>query len=219
MLQKIKWGYGKMSVEKKIDSFVKDIEGPLDARKAISLFKLMKKKCPDTIRRITEKLNGKKFFYIPDKKNKWYTWLLNYLVKQNILSLETRDDGSIHRVDDAYIKYFTTETSTIYSEKNCQEHIKLWSENALEFLEKAGIIDSNGNEIMKLKKKKNGNTFFSKYEKQIKWIMNIILFGTVVNFVLMVSKYGLKDITPFLSNTCLFTMACIVLSTNDKKNN
>ena len=217
MPEKMKWGCGKMSQEKKIDSYVKEIEGTLDVRKAVSLFKLMKKKCPDTIRILTEKLNGKKFIYIPDKKNKWYTWLLNYLVKLNVLSLETREDGSIHRVNEDYIKYFTTETSTIYSEKNCQEHIKLWSENALEFLEKARITDSNGCEIMQIKKKKKNNSFFSKYEKQIKWIMNIILFATTANFVFMISKYGLKEITPFLSNTCLFTMSCIVLSTNEKK--
>lgn len=132
-----------MSQEKKIDSYVKEIEGTLDVRKAISLFKLMKKKCP--------------------------------------------------------------------------EHIKLWSENALEFLEKARITDSNGCEIMQIKKKKKNNSFFSKYEKQIRWIMNIILFATTANFVFMISKYGLKEITPFLSNTCLFTMSCIVLSTNEKK--
>ena len=43
MPEKMKWGCGKMSQEKKIDSYVKEIEGTLDVRKAISLFKLMKK--------------------------------------------------------------------------------------------------------------------------------------------------------------------------------
>ena len=131
--------------------------------------------------------------------------------------MDSEDSGTIHIVTDDYTKYFTYATSKIYSKENFSQHLMLYRQTAIEFLQKAGILDSSGNEIMQEKTLKKGKGIFSKYEKQIKWIMNVVLFLSIVNFILMVSKYGIKQITPFLSNTCLFTLSCIIICSNEKK--
>lgn len=209
-----------MSEEKKetIAGFIKEIPVKLDAKDQVSLYNIIKKKCPDTIRILNEKYEGKKKLFIKrENRTKWYTSIINYLTKSGILEMNSEDSGTIHIVTDDYTKYFTYATSKIYSKENFSQHLMLYRQTAIEFLQKAGILDSSGNEIMQEKPLKKGKGIFSKYEKQIKWIMNVVLFLSIVNFILMVSKYGIKQITPFLSNTCLFTLSCIIICGNEKK--
>lgn len=209
-----------MSDEKKenIAGFIKEIPVKLDAKNQVSLYNILKKKCPDTIRILNEKYEGKKKLFISkENRNKWYTYIINYLTKSDILEMETDDNGTIHIVTEDYTKYFTYATSKIYSKENFNQHLMLYNQTAVEFLEKAGILDSSGNEIMQDKSKKKGKGFFSKYSKQINWLMNAIFFLTIVHFVIMAAKYGIKQMTPFLSNTCLFTISCIIICTNEKK--
>lgn len=211
-----------MSNEKKdnISNFINEIPVKLDANEQISLYNLLKKKCPQTIKLVTDRIEGKKKNLFSKTKNenkdRWYTYVVNYLTKSNVLCLDKDNNNSKHLVEDEWEKYFVYPASNIYSLENLSNHLILYRQTAIEFLKKTGILDENGNEIISEKPKKGSKNIFSKYAKQIKIVMNIIFFLTIINFILMISKYGLKDITPFLSNTCLFTFAAIMLSTGSE---
>lgn len=193
-----------------IESFVNDFNVTLDSNKQISLYDLLRKKCPNTIKNLEEKINGKHFIPKSDKENKWYTAVINYLTMENFLETEKDENGTYHNVSENYKKYFIHSTSSLYAPKNCKNHLMLYKQTANEFLIKSGILNKDGTEFIKGKQPKNKLTFINKYSKLIKFIFSVILFISIVNYVLMVSKYGITVMTPFLCNTCLFSISILI---------
>lgn len=199
--------------ETNIGLYFETLPKKLDSTKNISLYSLMKKYCPQTVRKISARIYGTKRPI--DVDNKWYAALLNYLVKKEILEPNVENNRTFHEViDDDYKMFFTHPTSTAYTTANCKNHLILYKDTSKAFLIKAGIIDKDGNEILGEKKKDNDKNFLKKYSKQIRWISWILFVFTLINFVLMISKYGLIMITPFLTNTCLFSLSLIFITDN-----
>lgn len=197
-----------------MESFLNEFNETLDSNKQISLYKLLKKNCPNTIRSLEKKINGKKSILLLDKENKWYTAVINYLTKEEILEADRQDNGTtLHNVSEDFKKYFVHPVSTVYAPKNCKNHLILYSQIASDFLIKSGIVNSDGNEFVQEKKKNKKNTFISKNAKIIKIIFSVIMFVTIVNYILMISKYGINLMTPFLCNTCLFALSILVTTT------
>lgn len=197
-----------------IKDYLNEFEETLDSNRQISLYRMLKKKCPLTIRSLEKKINGKHNILFLDRENKWYTAVINYLVKNDILEAERQENGTtLHNVSEEYKKYFVHPVSTVYAPKNCSNHLILYSQIAGDFLVKSGLVNADGNEFVQDKKKPKKNTFVSKHSKLIKIIFSIIMFVTIVNYILMVSKYGINQMTPFLCNTCLFTLSILITTT------
>lgn len=197
-----------------IKDYLNEFEETLDSNRQISLYKMLKKKCPLTIRSLEKKINGKHNILFLDRENKWYTAVINYLVKNDILEAERQENGTtLHNVSEEYKKYFVHPVSTVYAPKNCTNHLILYSQIAGDFLVKSGLVNADGNEFVQDKKKPKKNTFVSKHSKLIKIIFSIIMFVTIVNYILMVSKYGINQMTPFLCNTCLFALSILITTT------
>lgn len=197
-----------------IKDYLNEFEETLDSNRQISLYKMLKKKCPLTIRSLEKKINGKHNILFLDRENKWYTAVINYLVKNDILEAERQENGTtLHNVSEEYKKYFVHPVSTVYAPKNCSNHLILYSQIAGDFLVKSGLVSADGSEFVQDKKKPKKNTFVSKHSKLIKIIFSIIMFVTIVNYILMVSKYGINQMTPFLCNTCLFALSILITTT------
>lgn len=201
-----------------IEDFLKEIPDKLDSNKTISLYDLMLHKCPLTIKQLNKKINDKKFLH-GEEKQKWYTLVLNYLVKENILEGEKTENGTIHKVNEDWKKYFLVGESTVFSLSNASKHLILYSQIAKDFLIASGFLNKEGKELFapEKEKKSKGQNLLKKYAKPLNYLATIVLFVTFANFVLMVSRYGIKEITPFLSNTCLFTLSSIIICTGEKK--
>ena len=201
---------------KSIVNFIKKLPVKLDSNKKISLYEILKLKCPKTIKSINRHLEGKKKKLFPknENKNKWYTVITNYLINSKILYIEQDKNGTKHFVEDEWEKYFIYPVSGIYSLDNLQNHLILYRQTAIQFLIKAGLLDEEEKELIHENNKKEN--IFSKHEKLIKTVMYVVFFITIINYIFMISKYGIKEITPFLSNTCLFTLSALIISTEKK---
>lgn len=196
------------------EKFVNDYKETLDANKQISLYNLLLKKCPNSIKKLNKKIYGPKYIPFLDKEKKWYTVFINYLTINNILEVDRRENGTYHNVTDDYKDYFIHSVSTVFAPKNHENHLILYSQTADDFLSKSGILNSDGSEFVKGPENKNKkNSFFAKYSKQINIASSILMFITVANYIFMISNYGLHLMTPFLSNTCLFTLSVILSTT------
>ena len=197
-------------MEKNIKEFVEHLPEKKDSNKIISLYTLIKKECPNTIKHLNKKIYGTTSVFKKEDKEKWYTSFINYLTKKEVLETERSEEGTYHNVTDEYTKYFLVPKSTIYSLDNKKQHLTLYKQQSKEFLEKVGILDKEGNEFIKSESKKIFK-FSDKHKKWIKIISIIVLSWTVLQHILMISKYGLDNMISITLNFILFVISLLLI--------
>ena len=89
-------------------------------------------------------------------------------------------------------------------------HDQLALSDDKEFLEKVGILDKEGNEFIKSESKKIFK-FSDKHKKWIKIISIIVLSWTVLQHILMISKYGLDNMISITLNFILFVISLLLI--------
>lgn len=205
-----------MSDKKEIIDFVENIPQKLDQTKSISLYKLIIKKCPNCLNQICKKIYGKYSWKEIHKERKWYTAIINYMVKTEVMMTEKIEGQTFHNVTEEYSKYFIIPKSSAYSLNNADEHIKLYAETATEFLKECGLLNQDGKEVIQEDEVKK-----QKKNKKAKKIINITasmgLLTTILYYIILAAKYGLKQYISILSVSCLFTIFVVILANDGKK--
>lgn len=189
-----------------IAKYINDLPEKLDQKKSISLFKAIKLYCPNTIKLLNKKIENKNII----SHRKWYTAVINYLVKKEILTTEKTDLGTFHNVEESYIKYFIIPKSPVYSLNNADNHLILYKQTIKEFLIEAGLLNQEGKEIIE-KPQKDNFEIKQKEKKVIKIISIILLIYTILQFIILITKYGFKQYIPLLMNTILLIIAILGL--------
>lgn len=200
---------------KNFNKYIETLPDKLDSKKVISLYQLIKKYCPVTISKINNKIYGKSYFSFRKKEPKWYTVIINYLIKEGILEEEKNNIGSFQNVSEDFQKYFLVPKSTVFSLDNKYKHLLLYKQTGKKFLTESDILDENGNERVKKIQEKKDEHFFnlSKKQKKIAMIFSgSILFYTLLQFIIMISKFGFSNMLPFFTNGILFTIAILVIT-------
>lgn len=197
-----------------ITNFVNEIPVKKEKRGTITLYNLIKKNCPDTISAINIKLNGHKKYL--KHKNDWYIICINYLTKNGIFQTEKTDVGTFHNVTENYLDYFKIPKSTVFSETNFPQHLILFKDTSQEFLKKTNLIDKEGNEYFAEKKEDKDFKISQKKEKIIKIAANFLMIWSILQFGIMISKYGYQEILPMILNSILFAIS-LLLIVKDKK--
>lgn len=197
-------------MENTIKEYIDDLPEKLNSNKTISLYELIKKSCPGTIRILNTKIYGQNAAFIPFKEEKWYTSIINYLVKKQILETEKTDIGTFHNVSENYTKYFLVPKSTVYSLNNKKKHLMLYAQTSHEFLKATGLYTKENKEFLYNIKKEN-NFFDEKTKKIIKIITIFVCAYTILQYLILFSKYGFQNMIPITLNSLIFTITMLIL--------
>ena len=199
--------------------YIDSIPVILNTKKKISLYKAMKTCCPYTVKVLNKRVLGENKKIIPSRedRNKWYVAFLNFLQKKEILEKEVQNENTtIHNVNQEWQKYFVVKSSTTFSQQNIKEHLFLYEENYKEFFTKIQLLDKNGKEILNTKEKNNAKTISEKLSDKHKKIINAagfsLLAWTIIDYILLISKYGLNNLIEIIVNCFLFTLAIIIIT-------
>ena len=197
-----------------ISIFIDEINPKLDVNQTVSLFNAMKQYCPYTIKEITKKLNGNKILLGKSEKRKWYTYIINYLTKKEILEVDQREETqTFHKVNEDYQKYFTNQTSTLYSLDNAEKHLMLYEQTVTDFLKKAELINKDKIDFCKKEKEHKKKTELTENEKRnCKYIGGIIIILSILQFARMVSIFGIENFKTIAINSIIFTIGCLILT-------
>ena len=193
---------------KNIGEYINEIPQKLDSSKNISLYNLIKINCPCTIKTINQKLYGKQNKI--DSESKWYTSVINYLVKKEILTTERSELGTFHNVKDSYQKYFIVPKSTLFSLENKKRHLLLYKQTAAEFLKAAELLNIEGKEYLAPAKNKKVFDFSEKTIRILKKLSLVMIIWAFIQFILLISKYGLINMIPMLLNSLLLAIGLVL---------
>lgn len=185
----------------------KEVKIQKQNNKTISLYQAIKKYCPNTIKKIKIKIHGKTIFTNETSTNNWYLVILNYLTKKEIINFDKRDNGTFHEANHEYTKYFNKTQSSLYNYDNLKNHFELKQETIIEFLIKAELLTKDKKEIFSNNVTKEKN---SKYQKLNKVISIVLFTWSILQFVLLIPKYGYINIIPFFLNSIVFTISIIL---------
>lgn len=200
---------------KNINDFLGAMPDKLDINKTISLYELVKENCPNTIKRINEKLYGKKTpLLLAMKEPKWYTSILNYLITKDILITEKTENGTTYNVTEEWTRYFVHPTSTVYFLQNRTKHLVLYEETAKDFLKAAGLVGKDGKETKEEKKEEFKNVFSKKTLKLIRTAGLLMLAFTLIKLILLASRLGIQTMAEISATMLTFTIGCLLLTDN-----
>lgn len=200
-------------MDNNIIDFLKDIPDKYDANKTISLYNLIKQNCPLTVKNLNIKIYGQHLYlFKSNNEPKWYTQILNYLVQTGILSTEKNKDSVYHNVNEKYVKYFLIPKSTCFSLSNCDKHLLLYKEASQEFLIKAGLLDKKGQEFFTETKTESKNILSEKNKKYLNYLFVFLLFWSIIQFIILISKFGINNMIPIFLNCILFTVSIILIT-------
>lgn len=200
---------------KKITEFVNEIPEEKGNRKTISLYKLIKTNCPQTIRSINKRLNGKSIINKLKHNKNWYIVIINYLTKNEILRTEKTDIGTFHNVTEDYIEYFNVPKSTVFSQNNFPTHLMLYKDSVETFLKETGLKNKEGKEYFEEEKKEDEIKINKKIQKYLKILAFSLLSWSLLQFGIMTAKYGYNNMIPIIINSILFAIS-LILIINDK---
>ena len=88
-----------------------------------------------------------------------------------------------------------------------KNHFELKQETIIEFLIKAELLTKDKKEIFSNNVTKEKN---SKYQKLNKVISIVLFTWSILQFVLLIPKYGYINIIPFFLNSIVFTISIIL---------
>lgn len=194
-----------------IEDFVKEFQTKKDSNKTISLYDAIKKYCPETIKTLNYKIYGKKFTFKKFYENKWYTSIVNYLLKMNVFETDKKEEGTYHLVTEDYTNFFLNPVSTVFNPSNHKKHLILYKESIKEFLIAVKIIDKNEKELLKKEEKKEKLKLDKKKQKIVNSIGLIFLIYSIIQFFTFTAKFDLHNLIILVSNSLLFTIACLLL--------
>lgn len=196
--------------------FIETIPEEKGVRKTISLYKLIQQNCPETIKTINKRINGKSLINRIKKNKNWYIIIINYLTMNDILRTEKTDIGTFHNVTEKYIKYFKVPKSTVFGLVNFPQHLNLYKDSAEEFLISVKLKTKEGEEYFKDNKKNEDIKVSKKFKKYLHIFAYALLMWSLLQYGIMIAKYGYIEMIPMIINSILFSIS-VVLLTKDKE--
>ena len=191
--------------------FIQTVPEEKGNRKTISLYKLIYQNCPETIKTINKRINGKSLINKIKKNKNWYIIIINYLTVNDILRTEKTEIGTFHNVTEKYIKYFNVPKSTVFAQVNFLQHLNLYKDTAEEFLVAVKLKTKEGEEYFKTPKKDES----IKVPKKLKKILHIsayaLLCWSLLQYGIMIPKYGYLNMLPMIINSILFSISVVLL--------
>ena len=205
-----------MSDSTNIKDYYESIKPPPDSSRKVSLYRLMRTRCPHTIRKLDRKVSGDKASADKSGKN-WYVSVLNYLVTKKVFTTEEIDKLKYHVVAENFRKYFPNERSQAYSEKNQPEHVMLYKETAEAFLKKTGLLTESGHELFDEERNKApelGKDILDinpKARKAIRIVCGFILLWSIFQYFALIPKMGFADARDIFLNSLLFGFSLLMI--------
>ena len=126
---------------------------------------------------------------------------------------QREETQTFHKVNEDYQKYFTNQTSTLYSLDNAEKHLMLYEQTVTDFLKKAELINKDKNDFCKKEKEHKKKTELTENEKRnCKYIGGIIIILSILQFARMVSIFGIENFKTIAINSIIFTIGCLILT-------
>lgn len=194
-----------------LTDFINNIPEEKGNRKTISLYKLIKTSCPETIKTINKRINGKSLITMLKKSKNWYIIIINYLTVNDILRTEKTDIGTFHNVTEKYMKYFNVPKSTVFSQINFPQHLNLYKDTAEDFLSAVKLKTKDGKEIFETEKKDQYITVSKRLKIGLRYLAYGLLVWSLLQFGILVANYGYKQMLPMLLNSILFSISVVLL--------